>query len=80
VATLGILHERILTRSELVNQQLQAALNTRLIVEQPRVLCSRNVVASTWSLDPFSRSPFLRRIQLNVGMPVTSWSARRYAD
>jgi hypothetical protein len=45
VATIGILHQRILTRSEVVNQQLQTALNTRLIIEQAKgVLAERGSV------------------------------------
>jgi hypothetical protein len=45
VATIGILHQRVLTRSELVNQQLQTALNTRLIIEQAKgVLAERGSV------------------------------------
>lgn len=45
VATIGILHQRILTRSELVNQQLQTALNTRLIIEQAKgVLAERGTI------------------------------------
>ncbi len=34
VATIGILHERALRRSEIVTEQLQTALNNRIIVEQ----------------------------------------------
>jgi transcriptional regulator with GAF, ATPase, and Fis domain len=45
VATIGILHQRVLTQSELVNQQLQTALNTRLIIEQAKgVLAERGTV------------------------------------
>ncbi len=45
VATIGILHQRILTRSEMVNQQLQTALNTRVIIEQAKgVLAERGAV------------------------------------
>jgi transcriptional regulator with GAF, ATPase, and Fis domain len=45
VAAIGILHRRILTRSEMVTQQLQTALNTRLIIEQAKgVLAERGAV------------------------------------
>jgi hypothetical protein len=45
VATVGILHQRVLTRSEVVNQQLQTALNTRLIIEQAKgVLAERGTI------------------------------------
>lgn len=45
VATIGILHQRILTKSEMVNQQLQTALNTRLIIEQAKgVLAERGAI------------------------------------
>ncbi|MET0473923.1 MAG: GAF and ANTAR domain-containing protein [Mycobacterium sp.] len=46
VAAIGILHQRILTRSEMVNQQLQMALNTRLIIEQ-----AKGVLAERGGLD-----------------------------
>jgi len=36
IATIGILHQRALSRSEMVNQQLQTALDTRLIIEQAK--------------------------------------------
>ena len=45
VATIGILNQRTLTHSDLINQQLQSALNTRVIVEQAKgVLAERGNV------------------------------------
>ncbi|WP_135458736.1 GAF and ANTAR domain-containing protein [Mycobacterium sp. DL99] len=42
VAAVGILHQRIITRAEIINQQLQGALNTRTIIEQAKgVLAER---------------------------------------
>ena len=45
VATIGILNQRTLTQSDLINQQLQSALNTRVIIEQAKgVLAERGDV------------------------------------
>ncbi|SCX07012.1 GAF and ANTAR domain-containing protein [Mycolicibacterium fluoranthenivorans] len=42
VATIGIVHQRIAMQSDVVNQQLQTALNTRAIIEQAKgVLAER---------------------------------------
>ena len=46
VAAIGILNHRILLRSETVSQQLQTALNSRVVIEQ-----SKGVLAERGSLD-----------------------------
>ena len=46
VATIGILHERALRESDLAKEQLQRALNSRVIIEQ-----AKGVLAQTRSVD-----------------------------
>jgi GAF domain-containing protein len=40
LATLGIMHRRITTQADVVNQQLQTALNTRMVIEQAKGVLS----------------------------------------
>jgi GAF domain-containing protein len=46
VATVGILHQRTLTNSQLISQQLEGALNSRVIIEQ-----ATGVLAERGSID-----------------------------
>jgi hypothetical protein len=54
VATIGILQERAMHRGELLNEQLQLALNSRLIVEQAK---SVQQAKPSWPSTAWGRPP-----------------------
>jgi GAF domain-containing protein len=47
VATIGILQERAIRRGEVVNEQLQTALNSRVIIEQAKGVLAQHLGLST---------------------------------
>jgi hypothetical protein len=49
MATIGILSERAIRRSEVVSEQLQSALNSRIVIDRPRG-CWPSAVGSAWTL------------------------------
>lgn len=56
VATIGILQERSIRRSEVVNEQLQSALNSRVIIEQAKgVLAQRGGLGMDDAFDRMRR-------------------------
>jgi GAF domain-containing protein len=56
VATIGILHERAIRRGEVVTEQLQTALNHRVIIEQAKgVLAQRGSLSMNEAFDRLRR-------------------------
>ena len=70
VATIGILHERALRHSELVNDQLQGALNSRVLIEQ-----AKGVLAEQGSLDMDQAFTALRRHARTHNRPLRDVAA-----
>jgi transcriptional regulator with GAF, ATPase, and Fis domain len=72
VATIGILQERAIQRTELLSEQLQRALNSRVIIEQAKgVLAERGALdmdVAFASLRGYARSHNLRLAELARGV------------
>jgi GAF domain-containing protein len=74
VATIGILSERAIRRGEVVNEQLQLALNSRIIIEQ-----AKGVLAQTGNLTMDAAFDRLRRYARHNGLRLSD-VARRIVD
>jgi hypothetical protein len=74
VATIGILHERFIARSEEVSAQLQVAFNTRVVLEQ-----AKGVIAESARVDMDQAFALLRGYARHHNM-LLSEVARRVVD
>lgn len=66
VATIGILHERSLSESRVVQEQLQAALSSRVVIEQ-----AKGVVAFTRKVSMDEAFDLIRGHARTTGQPLT---------
>ena len=69
VATIGILSERAIRRGEVVNEQLQLALNSRIIIEQ-----AKGAVAQTYDIGVDEAFKLLRTHARRNHLRLTSLS------
>jgi len=69
-ATIGIVHQRSLARSEVVAEQLQAALNSRIIIEQ-----AKGFLAERLALDVDDAFAVLRRYARDHNRKLTDLAA-----
>lgn len=67
MATIGILHERAFTRSEVIVEQLQGALNSRVIIEQ-----ARGVVAERGRISVTDAFTVLRHYARDHSLPLSA--------
>ena len=71
VATIGILQERAIRRSEVVNEQLQSALNNRVTIEQ-----AKGVLAQYGGLSPAEAFERLRRFARSRNLKISDVARR----
>jgi AmiR/NasT family two-component response regulator len=74
VATIGILHERSIRESNILTEQLQTALNTRIVIEQ-----AKGVVAHTHKLPVDEAFALIRRHARAHRLPVSQIAAQLVA-
>jgi GAF domain-containing protein len=66
VATIGLLQELALRHQEILTEQLQTALNSRVIIEQ-----AKGILAERYGLDPEQAFTVLRNYARNHNHPLT---------
>jgi transcriptional regulator with GAF, ATPase, and Fis domain len=71
VATIGILHERSIRESSILTEQLQTALNRRIVIEQ-----AKGVVAHTHGVPVDDAFALIRAYARRHQMPVSQVAAR----
>ncbi|MDO9396751.1 MAG: GAF and ANTAR domain-containing protein [Herbiconiux sp.] len=71
VATIGVLQERTIREGDLVREQLQNALNSRIVIEQ-----AKGVVAHTKSVSPDEAFPLIRAHARANRLPLSVVAAR----
>ncbi|MCU1482101.1 MAG: transcriptional regulator [Subtercola sp.] len=71
VATIGIVHERTLRQSELAREQLQRALDSRVVIEQ-----AKGVIAQSRAVDMDTAFTLLRSYARNNALSLSAVAAR----